>query len=74
MAPILKLKFQEKNKNYMSYNNLLISQSNGVCTITINRPNKLNALNKETIQELHNAIQEANLDKLLKVIILTGSG
>lgn len=58
----------------MSYNNLLISQSNGVCTITINRPNKLNALNKETIQELHNAIQEANLDKLVKVIILTGSG
>lgn len=58
----------------MSYNNLLIHQNNGVCTITINRPNKLNALNKETIQELHNAIQEANLDKQLKVIILTGSG
>jgi enoyl-CoA hydratase len=58
----------------MSYNNLLIHQNNGVCTITINRPNKLNALNKETIQELHNAIQEANLDKNIKVIILTGSG
>ena len=58
----------------MSYNNLLINQNNGVCTITINRPNKLNALNKETIQELHDAIQEANLDKQVKVIILTGSG
>lgn len=58
----------------MSYNNLLINQNHGICTITINRPNKLNALNKETIQDLHDAFQDANLNKSVKVIILTGSG
>lgn len=58
----------------MSYNNLLISNSEGITTITINRPTKLNALNKETIQELHDALKTANKDKATKVIILTGSG
>ena len=58
----------------MSYQNLLINSENNITTITINRPSKLNALNKETIQELHNALEEAELDKNTKVIILTGSG
>ncbi|WP_025665252.1 enoyl-CoA hydratase/isomerase family protein [Aquimarina megaterium] len=56
------------------YNNILTSQDNGVTKITINRPSKLNALNKETIQELHAAFRVANLDTDTKVIIITGSG
>ncbi len=56
------------------YTNILTSQNNGVTTITINRPSKLNALNKETIQELHAAFRVANLDTDTKVIIITGSG
>ncbi|APY11081.1 enoyl-CoA hydratase [Seonamhaeicola sp. S2-3] len=58
----------------MNYNNLITSYNNGITTITINRPKKLNALNQETIQELHNAFKEANSDTNTKVIILTGSG
>jgi len=58
----------------MSYNNILVSNDSGITTITINRPKKLNALNRETIQELHDAFAEANLDTSIKVIILTGSG
>ncbi|MBO6605474.1 enoyl-CoA hydratase/isomerase family protein [Psychroserpens sp.] len=58
----------------MSYQNILTSTSDGITTITINRPNKLNALNKATIQELHEALSEANDDSDTKVIILTGSG
>ena len=42
--------------------------------ITINRPSQLNALNKETIQELHTAFDVANKDSKTGVIILTGSG
>jgi enoyl-CoA hydratase len=58
----------------MSYANILSNYLNGITTITINRPNKLNALNRETIQELHEAFDEANKDKSTKVIIITGSG
>lgn len=58
----------------MSYQNILSSTNNSVTTITINRPNKLNALNKATIEELHDALKDANKSKDTKVIIITGSG
>ncbi|MFT5860978.1 MAG: enoyl-CoA hydratase, partial [Flavobacteriaceae bacterium] len=56
------------------YNNLIVGTENGITTITINRPKQLNALNKETIGELHNALDAANEDSNVGVIILTGSG
>jgi enoyl-CoA hydratase len=58
----------------MSYNNILTATQNGITTITINRPKKLNALNAETIHELHDAFNDANKDEDTKVIVLTGSG
>lgn len=58
----------------MDYNNILTENTNGICTITINRPSKLNALNRETIEELHNAFAKANQEPQTKAIILTGSG
>ena len=39
----------------MQYKNILSFNNSGITTITINRPNKLNALNIETIDELHHA-------------------
>ncbi len=58
----------------MSYTNLLTKTKNKITTITINRPNKLNALNKETLQEIHNAIKQAEKDTNTNVVILTGAG
>ncbi len=58
----------------MNYENILSDSQNGITTITINRPSKLNALNKGTITELRNAFEEANNDNSTKVIIITGSG
>ena len=58
----------------MSYNNIISEEHNGITTITINRPKKLNALNLETIKELHDAFDDANQDRNTKVIIVTGSG
>lgn len=58
----------------MNYQNILSSTEDQITTITINRPSKLNALNSETIRELHDAIEAADIDKDTKVIILTGSG
>ncbi len=58
----------------MSYQNILEEIENNILTITINRPKKLNALNRETIQELHDSLRAAKGDDEVKVIILTGSG
>ena len=58
----------------MNYNNILLKTQNGITTITINRPNKLNALNIETIQELNEAFSSVDEDKNTKVVIITGSG
>lgn len=58
----------------MNYQNILSAFNNGITTITINRPSKLNALNKATIQELHTAFDTADKDANTKVILITGSG
>lgn len=58
----------------MNYQNINVEFENNITYITINRPSKLNALNKETIQELHEAFIEADTDTKTKVIIITGSG
>ncbi len=55
-------------------NNILVVKNDKIATVTINRPKKLNALNKETIQELHKAFKSLNEDAYIKAIILTGSG
>jgi enoyl-CoA hydratase len=56
------------------YNNLLAEKNGQIQLITINRPSQLNALNKETIEELSQAIKAAEADATVGVIILTGSG
>lgn len=56
------------------YNNILSETNGHIRQITINRPAQLNALNKETIEELSKAITEAEQDTAVGVIILTGSG
>jgi len=58
----------------MSYQNILSKTDDYITTITINRPKKLNALNRDTIEELHTAFKSADADKNTKVIIVTGSG
>ena len=58
----------------MAFENLLLEKENGITLITINRPTKLNALNKATIEELHQAFDAENNDPSTKVIIITGSG
>ena len=58
----------------MSYKNLLVRNENHISYITINRPDKLNALNKETIEELSDAFKKGEADSDIRVIIVTGSG
>lgn len=58
----------------MEYKNILLEYADQNAYITIDRPKKLNALNKETIAELHHAFDEVENDENVRVIILTGSG
>ncbi len=58
----------------MQFNTILVDSQETISVLTINRPSKLNALNRETIQELHEAFKMLDADPQIKVIIVTGSG
>lgn len=58
----------------MSYENILVENREGVCLITINRPDKLNALNKQTLAEIGAAVRAAHADNSVHGIVITGSG
>ena len=58
----------------MQYKNVTVETSSKIATVRINRPEKLNALNKETISELNAVFGSLEKDAEVRVIILTGSG
>jgi enoyl-CoA hydratase len=58
----------------MTYQTLLTSLENGICTLTINRPEKLNALSKEVFTDLNTALDEINNNPAIKSVIITGAG
>jgi enoyl-CoA hydratase len=58
----------------MAYRNLEIANRGAVRTITVNRPDKLNALNRETLNELTLAFSQAAQDDAVRVVVLTGAG
>lgn len=58
----------------MSFKNLLYEKSNGVARLTINRPEKLNALNRETVGEIDSAFEGFLADEEARALIVTGSG
>ncbi|MFW5816134.1 MAG: enoyl-CoA hydratase/isomerase family protein [Wenzhouxiangella sp.] len=58
----------------MSFENLSVVTRGGIHTITVKRPSKLNALNRQTLQELYGAIIDASGDDKVRVIVLTGAG
>lgn len=58
----------------MKFDTIIVTKENKVAQVTINRPKKLNALNKVTISELQQAFIALENDDEVKVIILTGSG
>ncbi len=58
----------------MQYENILIEYEGSIALITINRPKKLNALNRATLQELHAALQTLQAGRKIRAVIITGSG
>ena len=58
----------------MAYQSLLYDVADRIATITVNRPDKLNALNDATLTELERAIEAARGDSAVGAILLTGAG
>jgi len=56
------------------FTTLLTDLSNGIYTITINRPDKLNALNKDVFADLNKALNEVYTNNQIQSVIITGSG
>ena len=56
------------------FQTLLTGLENGIFTITINRPDKLNALNKTVLDELEQAMQTVYEDNKIRAVIITGQG
>jgi enoyl-CoA hydratase len=58
----------------MALKNIILELEKGIATIFINRPEKLNALNRATIQELHETLKLVDENPDVRVIVITGSG
>jgi enoyl-CoA hydratase len=58
----------------MEYRNILVTRTDGIEIININRPKALNALNYETMLELKQLVEDIAKDASIKVVIITGSG
>lgn len=58
----------------MEYNNILMEKGQGLAIVTINRPKSLNALNKETLEELLHCFKELGQDRAIQVALVTGAG
>lgn len=58
----------------MAYENLLFEVKDQIAHITFNRPKVLNALNRQTVEELGDALNRARGDAAVRVLILTGAG
>ena len=58
----------------MSYQNIIYAVDDGILTLTMNRPEKLNAFNREMQDEMIDALDRADADDQIKAVIVTGAG
>lgn len=58
----------------MAYQYLLIDREDGIAVLTINRPDKYNALNEEVVAEISSAMDELATDNEVRVVVITGAG
>lgn len=58
----------------MGYEHILVEREDGVGILTLNRPDKLNAMSRRLSAELHDAIKEMDADDAIGCIVVTGAG
>src|SRR5919197_6427478 len=58
----------------MAYEYILVEKEHGVAILTMNRPDKLNAMNRQLSGELHDAVKQMEADEAIGCIVITGAG
>lgn len=58
----------------MSFDNLLVQRESGVAVLTVHRPQRLNALDASTLDELRQAVLDFQQDESIRCVIMTGAG
>src|SRR6266478_2407696 len=58
----------------MTYEHILVDAEDGVGILTLNRPDKLNAMNRKLAGELHDAVKRMDTDEAIGCIVITGAG
>lgn len=58
----------------MEFENLSLAHRDGIATLTVDRPKKLNALNRETLDELERAVDALARDDAVRAVVVTGAG
>src|ERR1700740_3009985 len=58
----------------MTYEHILVDAEEGVGIVTLNRPEKLNAMNRQLSSELHDAVKRMDADEAVGCIVITGAG
>jgi enoyl-CoA hydratase len=58
----------------MGYKNIIYEKNNAVSRITLNRPESLNALNREMVTEIGQAFEDSENDPRIRVVVITGAG
>lgn len=58
----------------MEFKYIIYEKNEGVATITLNRPEALNAFSKEVVEEILHALEDVKTDEAVRVVVLTGAG
>jgi len=58
----------------MDYKTVTVQKGNGIATLTLNRPEKLNAVNEEMMNDLMGSMRQLRQDSDVRVVIITGAG
>lgn len=58
----------------MDYKNIILEKNNQIAKIVLNRPEALNALNRNMVEEIGQALENADQDSTIRVVVITGKG
>ena len=66
--------FKQKGNLEMDYQDITCTKEEGIATLTLNRPDRMNAFSPEMIQSIFKVVKDANKDEKVRVLVITGAG